>query len=214
MAFSAFPLLKIMVHVVVVFQSASKLKDSHDQVNPCTFYANRFSIVQENETQILFSFFGFRFSCRKKTKLNFHFRFLFSPSGRKRNSNSLNVLHFSFSVAKKMCKFHRLCPARSDCYNIAHGILSCYKLQGACIQFTDKIWKLQLKYFSYKRDQRRAFSSTLICISKLTNLNERILKMQALIGLKKHISVQYIHQRSHRLPQTHGYIFSFHPPTS
>ena len=45
MAFSAFPLLRIMVHVVVVFQSASKLKDSHDQVNPCTFYANRFSIV-------------------------------------------------------------------------------------------------------------------------------------------------------------------------
>ena len=75
----------------------------------------------------------FVFLAVKKTKLNFHFRFLFSPSGRKRNSNSLNVLHFSFSVAKKMCKFHRLCPARSDCYNIAHGILSCYKLQGACI---------------------------------------------------------------------------------
>ena len=28
------------------------------------------------------------------------------------------------------------------------------------------IWKLQLKYFSYQRDQRRPFFSTLICISK------------------------------------------------
>ena len=45
--------------------------------------------------------FVFRFSCSKKTKLNFHFRFLFSPSGRKRNSNSLYALRFSFSVAKK-----------------------------------------------------------------------------------------------------------------
>ena len=58
----------------------------------------------------------------------------------------------------RKCKFQRFCPARSDCYNIAHGILSCYKLQGAFILFTDKIWKIQLKYFSYKRDQRRAFS--------------------------------------------------------
>ena len=74
----------------------------------------------------------------------------------------------------RKCKFHRFCPARSDSYNIAHEILSFCKLQGAFIQFTDKIWKLQLKYFSYKRDQRRAFSSTLICISKFTNLYERI----------------------------------------
>ena len=73
----------------------------------------------------------------------------------------------------RKCKFQRFCPARSDCYNIAHGILSYYKLQGAFIQFTDKIWKLQLKYFSYKRDQRRAFSSTVICISKFTDLTER-----------------------------------------
>ena len=94
----------------------------------------------------------------------------------------------------RKCKFHRFCPARSDCNNIAHAILSCYKLQGAFNQFNEKIWKLQLKYFSYKRDQRRAFSSTLICISKFTNLYERILKIQALIGLKKDISVQFIHQ--------------------
>ena len=133
MAFSAFPLLKIMVHVVVVFQSARKLKDSHDRVNPCTFVPTDFQLYRKMKLKFYFGFSVFRFSCRKKTKLNFHFRFLFSPSGRKRNSNSLNVLHFSFSVAKKMCKFHRLCPARSDCYNIAHGILSCYKLQGACI---------------------------------------------------------------------------------
>ena len=73
----------------------------------------------------------------------------------------------------RKCKFQRFCPARSDCNNVAHGILSFYKLQGVFSQFTDKIWKLQLKYFSYKRDQRRAFSSTVICISKFTNLNER-----------------------------------------
>ena len=91
-------------------------------------------------------------------------------------------------------KFHRFCPARNDCNNVAHAILSCHKLHGALNYFTEKIWKLQLKYFSYKRDQRRAFSSTFICISKFTNLYERILKMKALIGLKKHISVQFIHQ--------------------
>ena len=99
----------------------------------------------------------------------------------------------------RKCKFHRFCPARSDCNNIAHAILSCYKLQGAFNQFNEKIWKLQQKYFSYKRDQRRSFASTFICISKFTNLYERILKMQALIGLKDchkpmGISVAFIHQ--------------------
>ena len=49
----------------------------------------------------------------------------------------------------RKCKFHRFCPARSDCNNIAHAILSCYKLQGAFNQFNEKIWKLQQKYFSY-----------------------------------------------------------------
>ena len=67
----------------------------------------------------------------------------------------------------RKCKFQRFCPARSDCNNVAHGILSCYKLQGVFSQFTDKIWKLQLKYFSYQRDQRRPLSSTLICISQI-----------------------------------------------
>ena len=99
----------------------------------------------------------------------------------------------------RKCKFHRFCPARSDCNNIAHAILSCYKLQGAFNQFNEKIWKLQPKYFLYKRDQRRSFASTFICMSKFTNLNERILKMQALIGLKDchkpmGISVAFIHQ--------------------
>ena len=89
----------------------------------------------------------------------------------------------------RKCKFHRFCPARSDCNNIAHAILSCYKLQGAFNQFNEKIWKLQLKYFSYKRDQRRSFASTFICISKFTKLHVRILKMQALSGLKKYILV-------------------------
>ena len=98
----------------------------------------------------------------------------------------------------RKCKFHRFCPARSDCNNIAHAILSCYKLQGAFNQFNEKIWKLQLKYFSYKRDQRRSFASTFICISKLTNLYERILKMQALIGLKKHIVYDYLHNSETR----------------
>ena len=96
-------------------------------------------------------------------------------------------------------RIHRFCPARSDCNNIAHAIRSCDKLQGAFNQFTEKVWKLQLKYFSYKRDQRRSFASTFICISKFTNLYERILKMQALIGLKDchkpmGISVAFIHQ--------------------
>ena len=89
----------------------------------------------------------------------------------------------------RKCRFHRFCPACSDCNNIAHGILSCYKLRGAFNYFTDKIWKLQLKYFSYKRDQRRVFYSTFICLSKFTNFYERNLKMQASIGLKMHVSV-------------------------
>ena len=80
----------------------------------------------------------------------------------------------------RKCKFHRFCPARSDCNNKAHAILSCYKLQEAFNQFNEKIWKLQQKYFSYKRDQRRSFASTFICMSKFTNLYKRILKMQAL----------------------------------
>ena len=45
------------------------------------------------------------------------------------------------------------------------------------------MWKLQLKYFSYKRDLRGAFSSTFICISKFTYLYERNLKMKPLIEL-------------------------------
>ena len=67
----------------------------------------------------------------------------------------------------RKCKFERFCSVRSDCNNVAHGILSCYKLQDVFSQFTYKIWKLRLKYFSYQRDQRGPFSSTLICISKI-----------------------------------------------
>ena len=68
----------------------------------------------------------------------------------------------------RKCKFQRFCPARSYCNNVAHGILPWYKLQDVFSQFTDKIQKLQLKYFSYQRDQRRPFSSTtLTCISKI-----------------------------------------------
>ena len=66
----------------------------------------------------------------------------------------------------RKCTFQRFFPARSDCNNLANGVLSCYKLQDVFSQFKDKIWKLQLKYFSYQRDQRRPFSSNLICISK------------------------------------------------
>ena len=66
----------------------------------------------------------------------------------------------------RKCTFQRFFPARSDCNNLANGVLSCYKLQDVFSQFKDKIWKLQLKYFSYQRDQRRPFSSILICISK------------------------------------------------
>ena len=67
----------------------------------------------------------------------------------------------------QMCKFHRFCPARCACNNVAHGILSRDKLQNVFSSFTDKIWTLQLKYFSYQRDQRRPFSSTFICILKV-----------------------------------------------
>ena len=66
----------------------------------------------------------------------------------------------------RKCKFQRFCPALSDYNNVAHEILSRYKLQDVFSEFTDKIWKLLLKYFSYQCDQRRHFSSTLICISK------------------------------------------------
>ena len=91
-------------------------------------------------------------------------------------SNSLFVLRHKPKMifgqttpvnSDRKCQFQRFCPVRSDCNNIAHGILSCYKLQGVFSQFTDKIWKLQLKCFSYQRDQRRPFSTTLICISKI-----------------------------------------------
>ena len=125
--------------------------------------------------------------------------FYFLPTKRVKDTcfkNSSVVLQFFFSVATDQKWFfgqytrvdsdriHRFCPARSDRNNKAHAILSCDKLQGAFNQFTEKVWKLQLKYFSYKRDQRRSFASTFICISKFTKLHERILKMQALIGLK------------------------------
>ena len=63
----------------------------------------------------------------------------------------------------------------------------------AVMTATAKIWKLQLKYFSYQRDQRRLFSWTLICISKIHYFVRKNSQMQALIGLKKHISAYFIH---------------------
>ena len=66
MAFSAFPLLKIMVHVVVVFQSASKLKDSHDQVNPCTFVPTDFQLYRKMKLKFYFRFSVFVFLAEKK----------------------------------------------------------------------------------------------------------------------------------------------------
>ena len=55
----------------------------------------------------------------------------------------------------------------AHCNNIAHEILSYYKLKDLFSWFTDKIWKL---------------------LFYITNLNEKIVQMQALIGLIKHIS--------------------------
>ena len=49
----------------------------------------------------------------------------------------------------RKCKFHRFCPARRDCNNTAHAILSCFKLQDVFSQFKDKIWKLQPIYLIY-----------------------------------------------------------------
>ena len=66
MAFSAFPLLRIMVHVVVVFQSASKLKDSHDQVNPCTLVPTDFQLYREMKPKFYFRFSVFVFLAVKK----------------------------------------------------------------------------------------------------------------------------------------------------
>ena len=67
----------------------------------------------------------------------------------------------------RKCHFHNFCRGCCDCNNVAHGILSCYKLQDIFSQFTDKIWKLHLKSYSYQRDQKRTFPSTLICIWKI-----------------------------------------------
>ena len=66
MAFSAFPLLKIMVHVVVVFQSARKLKDSHDRVNPCTFVPTDFQLYRKMKLKFYFRFSVFVFLAVKK----------------------------------------------------------------------------------------------------------------------------------------------------
>ena len=91
----------------------------------------------------------------------------------------------------RKCKFHRFCPARSDCNNIAHAILS-YKVP---------LISSMRKYGNFSRNifHTTLLHSTFICISKFTNLYERILKMQALIGLKDchkpmGISVAFIHQ--------------------
>ena len=66
------------------------------------------------------------------------------------------------------CKFHRYCPARSDCNNIAHVILSCYKLQSVYSSFTDKIWKLHLKYmFEEILEKAPSDCLCLLCISRL-----------------------------------------------
>ena len=96
----------------------------------------------------------------------------------------------------RKCKFHRFCPARSDCNNIAHAILSCYKLQGAFNQFNEKIWKLQLKYFSY--------NSSSFDLYLHIKIHQFVRKNSQNAGVN----------RAKRLPQTHGYICSFHPPTS
>ena len=64
MAFSAFPSLKIMVHVVVVFQSASKLKD--DQVNPYTFVPTDFQLYRKMKLKFYFRFSVFVFLAVKK----------------------------------------------------------------------------------------------------------------------------------------------------
>ena len=96
----------------------------------------------------------------------------------------------------RKCKFHRFCPARSDCNNIAHAILSCYKLQGAFNQFNEKIWKLQLKYFSY--------NSSSFDLYLHIKIHQFVRKNSQNAGVN----------RAKRLPQTHGYICSLHPPTS
>ena len=61
------------------------------------------------------------------------FLFFFRPKGFRTHDSKI-VLLFSTSLFLRRhhrhhCKFQRFCPARSDCSNLAHGILSCYKLQ-------------------------------------------------------------------------------------
>ena len=62
------------------------------------------------------------------------FLFFFRPKVFRTHDSKI-VLLFSTSLFLRRhhrhhCKFQRFCPARSDCSNVAHGILSCYKLQG------------------------------------------------------------------------------------
>ena len=71
------------------------------------------------------------------------FSFIFCPRKDTCLKNSLVVLHFSFFASpqakndfwldhpcgqRSNCKFHRFCPVRRNSNNMAHGIISCYKL--------------------------------------------------------------------------------------
>ena len=91
----------------------------------------------------------------------------------------------------RKCKFHRFCPARSDCNNIAHAILSYYKLKSAFNQFNEKIWKL-------------SYNSSSFDLYLHIKIHQFVRKNSQNAGVN----------RAKRLPQTHGYICSFHPPTS
>ena len=62
---------------------------------------------------------------------------------------------------------------------------SCYKLQDIFSWFTDKTWKLYLKSYSYQRDQKRPFPSTLICISKIHQLSRKNSRNAAVNRAKK-----------------------------
>ena len=66
--------------------------------------------------------------------------------------------------SNRKCKVHRFCPARSDCNNMAHGIVTSYKMYSVSSQtrygnFTSNIFHTSVI--------RRPFSSTLVCTSKI-----------------------------------------------
>ena len=95
----------------------------------------------------------------------------------------------------RKCKFHRFCPARSDCDNVDHEILLLQVIK--CIQLAHRQnlkTSAEIFFIPARSEETFLFYLNLHIKSSVPNLYERILRMLALIGLKKHISAYFIHQ--------------------